>query len=374
MNRTATAAKAASRLDLSATEARRIALMASFGSEPFHDAPSALTHLGLLQLDPMARVAKAHRLTCLSRMSPTASPEQIDPSLWTVGPAVAFETWAHAVCLIPVEDWPLMRLARERALESPKRPAEQTLNDVRAIVAGTADGATISEIEDPARRARGWDWSERKRATEHMLRSGELVCTARRGAKRVFDVPERRIPHHLLQTHLTREEIFAGMARNALDALGVATTADIATYYNLSIPAAHEGLEVLGASTVSVEGWTTPAWAVATAMNGAAPDRDEPVLVGPFDNLIWDRQRTLRVFEFDYTLESYKPAAKRKYGYYVLAVVVDGQIVGRADMRRVENSVEVLAAYPEPSVDASYFNASLEIARTRLSQQLQARR
>jgi uncharacterized protein YcaQ len=96
----------------------------------------------------------------------------------------------------------------------------------------------------------------------------------------------------------------------------------------------------------------------------------EPVLIGPFDNLIWDRDRIRRVFSFDYVFEAYKPQAKRRYGYYVLALVADGAFLGRADIRRDPGTMSVLASFPEPAVDQDHFKASLDAAVSRLERQL----
>jgi hypothetical protein len=358
-------------LAVAAGEARRLALAASLPPAPCADSAAVLRHLGLLQLDPLTRVDKAHRLTCLARMGPGASAGTVDPPLWSPGPASAFEAWVHAACLLPVEDWPLLNLSRERALAWRKRPPREILSQVRALVEAAPDGATISQIEQPGTATRGWDWSERKHATEYMLRSGELVCSTRRGSKRVFDLPERRLPAHLLSTRPAKEEILAAMADRALASLGIATVPDIAAYYNITPAHAREGLEAAGARPAAVEGWSHPAWlppGVPGPPQGTAAR--EPVLVGPFDNLIWDRDRTRRIFGFDHLFEAYKPPAKRKYGYYVLALVADGAFLGRADIRRTSGTLSVTAGFPEPGTDPARFTAALHAAVAQLERQL----
>jgi uncharacterized protein YcaQ len=357
-------------LPVAASEARRLALAASLPSTPRASSAEVLGHLGLLQLDPLTRVDKAHRLTCLARMSAGTSASAIDGPLWAPGQAAAFEAWVHAVCLVPVGDWPLLRLARERALASPKRPPREILSEVHTLVEASPDGATISQIEQPGNGTRGWDWSERKHATEYMLRTGELASTARRDGKRVFDLPERRVPARLLDARPAREEILAAMATRSLAALGVATAADIAIYYNITPALAREALQAAGARPAEVQGWDAPAWLPPDTPGPTAMLAREPVLIGPFDNLIWDRDRTRRVFSFDYVFEAYKPQAKRRYGYYVLALVADGAFLGRADIRRDPGTMTVLAGFPEPAVDQDHFKASLDAAVSRLERQL----
>jgi uncharacterized protein YcaQ len=154
--------------------------------------------------------------------------------------------------------------------------------------------------------------------------------------------------------------------------MGVATSGDVARYYNLPIAEACLGLEAAGARPVVVEGWRAVGWISASA--GACVDiTHEPVLIGPFDNLIWDRERTRRVFWFEYVFEAYKPSAARRYGYYVPAVLDNGRLIGRVDLRRDNDRLTVLAAHPEPEVNTAHFSASMENALKRLEQQLQPR-
>jgi len=203
-----------------------------------------------------------------------------------------------------------------------------------------------------------------------MLRSGELVCTTRRASKRVYDLPQRRIPQrYLTDTGRSTEELLGAIAAKAIGAMAIATAADVARYYNISAKQAEIGLGNAGLRQVSVEGWNAPAW-IDPATSDPPDTAREPVLIGPFDNLIWDRQRTRRVFQFDYTFEAYKPKHKRAYGYYVMALLDNGNLTGRADIRRDLDQVAVLAAYPEPGADPAQFAASLEFARTRLQHQL----
>lgn len=354
---------------LSGDEARLLAVRASFGGQPA-SSYDVLRSTRLLQLDPLTRVDKAHRLTCLARMDASARAAKIDAPLWRDGAAAAFETWVHAVCVVPVEDWPLLRIARDDIRAWKGGPPRSLLREVRDLVEGYPEGATISDIERPGRRGTGWEWSARKHAVEHMLRSGDLVCTARRGAKRVYDLPERRIPErYLADSSRPEEDLLASVAANAIGAMAVATTADVATYYNISPRRAELGLMRAGMRQVEVEGWNAAAW--IDPATTAAPDvADDPVLIGPFDNLIWDRKRTRRIFHMDYVFEAYKPRQKRIYGYYVMALLDNARLTGRADLRRDAEGLTVLAQYPEPGTDPGEFAASLKSALTRLEQQL----
>lgn len=149
----------------------------------------------------------------------------------------------------------------------------------------------------------------------------------------------------------------------------MATSGEIAAYYNVPTAQARLGLEAAGARAVAVEGWSATGWIPASSA-ACGDTTDEPVLIGPFDNLIWDRQRVRRIFAFDYVFEAYKPPAARRYGYYVLALLHNGQLIGRADLLRDNHGLVVLAAQPEPATNTSGFTAALESALKRLEQQL----
>jgi uncharacterized protein YcaQ len=357
------------RMRMSCDEARLLAVHASFARclASSHD---VLRSIGLLQLDPLARVDKAHRLTCLARLDASARAADIDRKLWRDESAAVFETWVHAVCVVPVEDWPLLRIARDDIRQWTGGPPRSLLSEVRDLVASYPAGATISDIEQPGHRTSGWEWSARKQAVEHMLRSGDLVCTARRGTKRVYDLPERRIPErYLADTSRPAEDLLAGIAAKAIGAMGIATTGDVARYYNISAHRAELGLRHAGMRQVEVGGWNAPAW-IDPAITAVPDVLGVPVLVGPFDNLIWDRQRARRIFHFDYAFEAYKPKHKRVYGYYVMALLDNARLTGRADLRRDTDQLSVVAQYTEPGTDPGWFGACLKSALTRLERQL----
>jgi len=355
--------------DLSAEEAAQLAVWAQIGNADAPDGLAVLRRIGLLQLDPLRRVEKAHRLTCLARMPATASLRDVDASLWGSGAARVFETWVHAACLVPIEDWPLLRLARERTRGRAKRPTEQACQEALAIVADSADGVTLKELEEAGARTKGWSWSERKRAAEFLLWTGDLICSERRADRRIYDLPQRRVPAEFLNCRLSREQILVRIADRALSALGIATATDVATYYNLSQVDAAEALQLSGATQVAVAGWSEVAWSRAA---GIPMSPIEPRLIGPFDNLIWDRERTRRVHSFDYVFEAYKPASKRVFGHYVMgALNASGRFIGRVSLAREQGVLSELARFHEPELSGQDRSGrAIRCAISRLARQL----
>jgi uncharacterized protein len=128
-------------------------------------------------------------------------------------------------------------------------------------------------------------------------------------------------------------------------------------------------LQSSGAMAVTVEGWASPAWLPASS-HGVPISDCQSLLIGPFDNLIWDRERLARAFGFKYVFEAYKPVAKRKHGYYVFAVLDAGDFIGRADLRRDGGALQIVSAHAEEHVSLKRFNDALNRAFDRLRTQL----
>ncbi|GAA3709342.1 crosslink repair DNA glycosylase YcaQ family protein [Zhihengliuella alba] len=360
---------------LSAAESRRAVVNAHFTPEA-GDALDVLRNERLLQLDGISRVDKAHRLTCGARLPARRRAQEYDDVLWSGGEAVSFETFTDVACLFPIEDWPLFERSRQWFRD---RHAEEFADDlagprreVLRIAAEATDGATIGDLEAGAERGGNWSWSARQRAAEFMLWSGELVCTHRRGIKRVFDLPERRVPTHLLEARPSYDDACAGLIAAALRALGIATIADLRRHYRLTADEVRDGLEAAGAVVLDIEGWGEPGYALPD------PDLSEvPVtqargsrLIGPFDNLLRNRRRAARVFGYEYLFEAYVPAAKRVYGAYVMSVLDGDRFVGRVDAQREGRDLRLHGLYPEHGVTNRSFRAAARRAGTHLARQL----
>ena len=341
-----TAARRAKRqLELSAEDARRIAIVAQGLTEGACDSPRAvLRRTHAVQLDTISVLARSHDLVAYARLGavPRAS---IEDAYWG-RPARAFEYYAHANCIIPVEDWPYFAFRRRAQAARTRRhaipPAATT--EVRARL--REGPVTATDLGGARRDATGWwNWSDTKHAVEMMTYTGEVVCTTRRAWKRVYDLPERAIPARYRRKEPSDEECYRYLVRAAARALGVATRRDIADYHRLTwgivgVPPGARALlnATIDASNllpVTVEGWAEDAFAdrrVLSAAQGAQACRT--TLLSPFDSLIWDRPRTKRLFGVDLKLEAYTPKADRVHGYFTMLLLHDGRIIGRVDPAR----------------------------------------
>ncbi|GFH33816.1 winged helix-turn-helix domain-containing protein [Streptomyces pacificus] len=352
--------------ELSADEARRIALRA----QGFLGAPDrrggvrgVLRHLGAVQLDTISVLARSHELIPYARLGAVGR-KAVESAYWSEGHA--FEYWSHAACILPVEEWPHFAF-RRRAYRArpqwfhdlPDGAYERVLGRLRA-----EGPLTATELGGAKNGGAWWDWSETKVAVERALTYGEVVCTQRRGWKRVYDLAERAIPDAVRHDDLDDRECLRRLVRLAGQSLGVGTRADIADYHRLKGGQFDAVVEDSGLVPVRVEGWEKPAWADPDALGTEPRGRHRTTLLSPFDSLIWERDRTERIFGFRHRLEVYVPRPKRVYGYFAMPLLSGGRLLGRVDPAREGTSlVARQVSLQTPKAVGPMAQALLEAAR-----------
>ncbi len=339
----------ARRTEISPAEARRIALAAQgFATARPERAtgrhlPRVLARTGLLQIDSVNVLVRAHYLPAFSRLGPY--PADALDRLSHRAPRRLFEYWGHEASLLPVELHPLLRWRMERAADEAwagvRRVAAERPGLVERLYEAVRDRGpvTASALSDGAPRARRemWAWSDAKRALEWLFWSGR-ISSARRLAnfERAYDLPERVLPAVVLAAPTPDPgEARRELVRRAGRSLGIATAADLRDYFRLGAAetavAIDELVEAGELVPVAVEGWRATGYLDPAAR---VPRRvDARALVGPFDPLVWSRGRTERLFGFRYRLEIYTPAHRRVHGYYVLPFVLGDRFVGRVDLK-----------------------------------------
>jgi len=330
---------------LSAAEARRAALRAQglLGALPGRTVPGLLRRLGAIQLDTISVLARSQELVPFARLGAVGRPA-VHRAFWEPkgpGAARAFEYWAHAACVLPVEDWPLFAFRRRsyRIRNDMWGMAPDHVSARAVLDRLAADGPVTTTELGGARRTPGWwEWSEVKQAVEYLLACGHVVCVERRGWRRVYDLPERALPPTALHDDLTDRQCHVELLARAGRALGVGTKADLNDYYRLrNVAKFADVAEEAGLVPVEVEGWGQPAWAAPEALEFLASGgrgRHRTTLLSPFDSLIWERARTERMFGLSHRLEAYVPRAKRVHGYYAMPLLHGGELLGRADPAR----------------------------------------
>jgi hypothetical protein len=331
---------------MSTDEARRLAIaaqgLASSGDRP-GTVSDVLHRTAAVQLDTISVLARSHELVAYARLGPVGR-AAVESAYWST-PARAFEYYAHANCILPLSFWPYFAFRRGQ-LWSGVWPSLMKTTIVEEVRARLRDGpVTASDLGGARDGASGWwSWSEAKRALEVLYGRGEVVCTLRRGWKRVYDLPERALPAQLLNRQPTPEECYRFLVREAARALGVGTRRDIARYFRLlelhlgrTLDRARlfeRAMEDSGLVRVTVEGWKEPAYVDPARFGARAPRTHRTTLLSPFDSFIWDRERTKRMFGYAHSLEAYKPKDTRVHGYFTMPLLADGEIAGHVDPAR----------------------------------------
>ncbi|MEJ7806238.1 MAG: crosslink repair DNA glycosylase YcaQ family protein [Telluria sp.] len=308
------------------------------------DVMETIRRMGVLQIDTINVVARSPYLVLWSRLG------EYDP-VWLgehLAEGALFEYWAHEACFVPIEDYALLR---HRMLDPSAlgwKYAESWMRDNPGAVAGVlahirANGPTrSSDFERTDGQGGGWwQWKPEKRALEVLFTSGALMIARRHHFQRIYDLAERVHPSWHDRDLPSMDDTRRRLALIAVRAMGVSKGAWAADYYRTKRP--HADLDALVASgallRARVHGWSDPVYIhpdhheLAERAAGGALKASVTALLSPFDPIVWDRRRALELFGFDYRLECYTPAAKRRYGYFSLPILRRGALVGRVDAK-----------------------------------------
>jgi uncharacterized protein len=317
-----------------------------------------LRRVGAVQLDTISVLARSHELVAYARLGPVPR-LQIEQAYWHETKPAAFEYWAHAACVLPIEQWPYYAFRRRAFRSRGVRWHQVTPETCEKVLARLRAEGPLTATQLGGAKAGGpwWDWSDVKIAVEWLLDTGEVICVRRTGWRRVYDLPERVLPDDLLGAEASDAECLAHLAGVAARALGVVTQADVVEYHRLNFLGAKPPQQTrwlvtdaaLAAGLIPVTlagagsgsgagaGAGAAAWADPAALaevSAGRRGRNRVTLLSPFDSLIWDRKRTRLMFGFEHSLEAYVPKHKRIHGYFTMPLLAGGRLVGRVDPAR----------------------------------------
>ena len=355
----------APRADLSARQARQIALTAQgFGRSRRSALPGrrhfgeVVDRLGVVQIDSVNVLTRTHYIPAFSRLG--EYPQGIlEAQAWGARRSL-FEYWGHEASLLPLDMQPLFRWRMARAengeiwggLARFGRERRAYIDNVLIEIErrGPVTGGDFAT--GPRGQPGWWSWSEGKQALEWLFWAGHVTTATRRGFERVYDLTERALPQGITDLPTPEEpDAVRELVRRSASAMGVATEADLRDYFRLPLAqtrrAVAELVEAGALTPVRVETWDKRAYLDPAARGGRIQAH---ALLSPFDNLIWFRERTERLFGVRIRLEIYTPAEKRLHGYYVLPFLEGEAITARVDLKadRQAGILRVQAAHAEP--------------------------
>ena len=330
------------------------------------DVLAEIRRMGVLQIDTISVVARSPYLVLWSRLGDYQQ-AWLDELL---AEGALFEYWAHEACFVPIGDY---RLLRHRMLDPAAMGWKYSVRwmaehgaEVDAILAHVRAHGPVraADFERTDGKAGGWwEWKPEKRALEVLFTAGQLMIARRHNFQRVYDVAERVLPGWDDSTLPPHDEVRRELALNTVRALGLAKAAWVPDYYRTR--GGRVDLDALVAEgallRASVDGWRDPVYVhpdhaalAQQAVTGSLTATLTTVL-SPFDPVVWDRRRALELFDFDYRLECYTPAAKRVHGYFTLPLLRRGALVGRVDAKahRRDGIFELKALHLEPGVRIS---------------------
>jgi uncharacterized protein YcaQ len=314
-----------------------------------------LDRIGVLQIDSVNVVARAHYLPLFARLG-NYPMSLLDEMAWGKHQEL-IEYWAHMAALIPIRDWPLFRhrMDQEHMWSSIPKFLAKNPNGLEEILDQIRNQGALrpADLDEHHETGRGpwWDWSFAKVALEYLFFKGVLAIPNRVNFTRTYDLTERVLPEAILEEKLPEEAQRRELLRKSMRACGVGTFQDVADYYRqgrtASLPIFRDMVASGEAVEVKVEGWKEKAYLDPQVK---VPRRVEGVaFLCPFDPVVWFRPRTERLFEFHYRIEIYTPQPKRVFGYYVFPVLLDGDLVGRLDLKadRASSALLVRGAFVE---------------------------
>ncbi|MDX8154504.1 crosslink repair DNA glycosylase YcaQ family protein [Acinetobacter pittii] len=333
----------------------------------------AIEHLGYVQIDTISVVERAHHHILWSRV-PDYELSHLNS---LVGERQIFEYWYHAASYLPMKDYryalPAMMSVRKGESRYFNRGDQQLMNEILARV--RAEGKIrLRDIDKNNKKSLGnwWNTGPGRRAFEQLYMQGDLMICERNGMEKVFDLTERCLPGNIDLSMPTLYEYAQYLFNNTLRAHGAFTWKQLVHLKKNDLKETmrvvlKEQIDAGVVSAIKLENGQTLYVDVAAIEKKVSTDFGLKIL-SPFDNSLIHRDRLASLFEFDYRIECYVPAAKRIYGYFCLPILYQDELVGRVDCKahRSIKELEVISLHLEKTVknkELFFFELEQELKR-----------
>ncbi len=317
----------------------------------------AIEHLGYVQIDTISVVERAHHHILWSRV-PDYELNHLNS---LVGERQIFEYWYHAASYLPMKDYryalPAMMSVRKGESRYFNRGDQHLMNEILARV--RAEGKIrLRDIDKNNKKSLGnwWNTGPGRRAFEQLYMQGDLMICERNGMEKVFDLTERCLPENIDLSMPTLYEYAQYLFNNTLRAHGAFTWKQLVHLKKNDLKETmrivlKEQIDAGVVSAIKLENGQTLYVDVAAMEQRVSTDFGLKIL-SPFDNSLIHRDRLASLFEFDYRIECYVPAAKRVYGYFCLPILYQDELVGRVDCKahRSIKELEVISLHLEKTI------------------------
>ncbi|MFW9912501.1 MAG: winged helix-turn-helix domain-containing protein [Candidatus Thorarchaeota archaeon] len=324
-----------------------------------------------IQIDTISVVTRSHNLTTWNRF-----PKYKEGEVWKVQKeGKLFEWWSHAMCLMPMETYPFTAWRKQfypdDLWDSFKKWGADNKDTIEQVYQKVKKDGAVNSASLGERKAKSdgwWDWKAEKRALEYLFYTGRLMVPYRKGFQKHYDLTDRVLPAGIDSEPLSDDEAAEFVVMTTLASLGLGSQEDVRTYmgrmpsrvfWKNKAAAVEEYLEEFVRDGV-IEEVSIPTLKdryfvlkknfrrLSKASN--QDDYNAPVkFLSPFDNIIRERHYPKKIWDFEYALECYTPADKRKYGYFALPLLDGTNLVGRVDAKahRKEGVLELKSLYLE---------------------------
>lgn len=322
------------------------------------DLHKVIEKIGYVQIDTISIVERAHHHILWTRL-PAYKKSMLDD---LIKKKKIFEYWSHAAAFLPMKDYRFSLRRKENYSERYKawvRKNKKIIDYVRDRI--TNEGPLQSkDFEHPPKVKSGWwEWKPAKEALEYLFHAGELMVPERKNFQKVYDLTERVLSKKIDTTIPAYEEHCEHLIFNAINANGFASKKEM--FYlrrgdsKVPLSVINRLVEEKKIIPVKVNGIEEEKY-YTTKENLKQLKKKEFTkdvhILSPFDNLVIQRKRLKTLFDFDYTIECYVPAPKRKFGYYVLPIVYGDSFIGRLDAKadRASNSFRIINLWFEDKI------------------------
>lgn len=304
------------------------------------DLLNIITKLGYVQIDTISIIERAHKHILWTRF-PGYRNDMLDELIDK--DKKVFEFWDHAASYLPMKFYRFSLPRKKMYAEKYKTWEKKNKKLLKYILERiSAEGPLQSrDFDDPKKRGLWWDWKPAKEGLEFLFHTGRLIARARKNFQKVYDLPERFLTAAVNTEMPSYEELAEHLIMKSITSGGITAENEFTylRYHNRNITKKvlidlTENSKIIPVKISNDEKtiyYSTTK--ILNKLNNAFKFSNDVYILSPFDNLVIQRGRLKKIFGYDYVIECYLPAHKRKFGYFCLPVLYGDKIAGKIDAR-----------------------------------------